>query len=220
MTRTITLALIATLLALGLAQFAEPAAAEARTPCTKVAVIGDSKSEKRIGARQVIIDELRRRGMPYFLSVSSGRTIQHAGFGTDKRHGNTISAVGYAKRAGANCFVIAVGGNDAMRARGDHARMRRDIDVLMSAIGREYTVDWVTSTSNHHTGRWSMHTLHQFTVELDRARGRWGNLEINHWERVTSIDPFWWRADSLHYNHGNIPRGVYTVDSAFIRGNR
>ncbi|MFZ2510246.1 MAG: hypothetical protein WAW85_04055 [Gordonia sp. (in: high G+C Gram-positive bacteria)] len=194
--------------------------ANARPRCTKVAVIGDSKSEARIGARNVIIDELRGRGMPYFVSVSSGRTIQRPGFGTDKRHGSGISAVGHAKAAGANCFVMAIGGNDAMRARGNHATMRRDIDAMMSAVGPDYTVDWVTSTSGHYTGRWAKHTLQQFTVELDRARGRWRNLEVNHWERVPEYLPDWWRSDLLHYRNGNIPRGRYTVESAFLRGSR
>ncbi|GAA4756820.1 hypothetical protein [Gordonia alkaliphila] len=220
MSSRVVLVLLVTAVAAGLLAVITPAPADARTRCTKIAVIGDSKSERKIGARQVIINELQRRGVPYFVSTSSGRTVHRPGFGTDKRHGSAIEAVGHAKRAGADCFVIAIGGNDAMRTRGDRRILRQSIDALMTAVGREHTVDWVTSTSGHLTGRWSRHTLFQMTVELDRARARWRNLDVNHWERVHESLPFWWRPDNLHYNTGNTPRGRYTVDSAFIRGSR
>lgn len=220
MTTRLSAAVVVTALLAALLSVVATGPAEARTRCTKVAVIGDSKSERRIGAREVIVEQLNRRGMPYFLSTSSGRTVHRAGFGTDKRHGSGIAAVGHAKRAGANCFVIALGGNDAMRARGDRRVLRQSIEALMSAVGREHTVDWVTSTSGHLTGRWSRHTLHQFTIELDRARARWPNLEVNHWERVPEYLPLWWRPDLLHYHTGNTERGRYTVDSAFLRGSR
>lgn len=214
--------LSAVLCLLGLAVIVGPgrAAAAPKRSCSKIAVIGDSKSESRIGARRVIIDELKRRGTPYFVSVFSGRTIHRAGFGTDKRHGSAIDAVRHAQRAGTDCFVIAIGGNDAMRARGNRKVLRRDIDALMSVIDPKHTVDWVTSTSAHTVGKWSRHTLFQFTIELDWARGRWPNLEVNHWERVPETTPWWWRSDRLHYDTGNTPRGLYTVASAFVRGTR
>ncbi|MFE0748059.1 hypothetical protein [Gordonia sp. NPDC058843] len=187
--------------------------------CAKIGIIGDSKSDHAIGARRWIEADLRDRGVPHYLNTSSGRSITRAGSGTDAHTGNGLSAVRHAKRAGVTCFVIALAANDAAHTGGDRSVMRRDIDSLMRAIG-PHRVDWVTSKTALARGPYSNANVQRFSAEINAARSRWPNLEVNNWQRVRETLPSWWAADGVHLDAGNAIRGRYVAESAFVAGSR
>ncbi len=197
-----------------------PEAHAAPTRCTKPAIIGASTGEYRIGARAEIEQALRRRGVDYFISTSSGRTVYQPGKGTDKRHGNGLQTVRHAKRAGADCFVIEFGATMAAKARGNPAVLAEGIDAMLTEIGPDFRVDWITVSTRHATGNWSNGNMRALTRELVRATKRWPNLDVNHWERVRESLPFWWRQDGIHLNTGSQVRGPYVAEAAFINGSR
>ena len=71
--------LAAALTAVFAATLFAPVAQAAPRQCGKPAIIGASTAEHKFGARKEIVQALRLRGVPYFLSTSSGRTIRKAG---------------------------------------------------------------------------------------------------------------------------------------------
>ena len=195
--------------------------AEAARFCTKVGVIGDSKSTHRLGAGTEIERRLKQRFIPYYFSAAGRRSIVRPGNTEDFHTGSGLQTVKAAKRAGANCFIIALGGNDAVDTRGDVKEIDRRINAMMRTIGPGYKVDWITSrTSSAKTGPWANSTIQVFSRRIEAARHRFRNLEVNHWERVRETKPGWYRKDGVHLKAGNPARAKYTVDSLFIRGSR
>ncbi|MFT3716941.1 MAG: hypothetical protein QM774_13655 [Gordonia sp. (in: high G+C Gram-positive bacteria)] len=199
---------------------ADAASTGTTRPCTKVGLVGDSKSDYRIGARLTIEHELVAHGLPYYMTTSGGRSIRQAGGGTDRWTGDGLQSAALAKAAGADCFLIALGGNDAAFTHGDRRLMAADIDAMLRTIGPEHRVDWITSSSRLAAGPFSDRNIRKFSQELDRAARTWPNLDVNHWERVPESAPGWWSPDGLHLRSGNAARGRYVVDSLFIDGSR
>ncbi len=193
--------------------------ASAAGGCHKVGVVGDSLSDYPGGARLQIEADLLLRGMPYYINTSNGRSIRTPGTGTDARTGNGIQAIVLARRSGADCIIIALGGNDAAKRQADRRLLSMDIDAAMAAAGPT-KVDWITPSSNLKAGPWADSKMAVFRDEVSRAEARWPNLDVNHWERVPQILPLWWSNDNLHLNTGNFVRGAFTVSSAFTMGSR
>ena len=156
----------------------------------------------------------------YYLTTSGGWSVREAGVGTDRWTGNGLQSVAAAKAAGADCFVVALGGNDAAFSNGDRELMSQDIISMLDAIGPDHKVDWVTTNSRRAGGPWSDRNLQKFSKELDRIAENRPNLDVNHWEDVPESLPDWWSPDGLHLNKGNLVRGQYVVDSVFIDGSR
>ena len=125
-----------------------------------------------------------------------------------------------AKAAGVDCFVIEFGATEAAQARGNRAQLRNDIDTMLRHIGPDYRVDWITPYTKVFAGNWSDSNMRAMRVELDAARGRYRNLDVNHWERVPETLSNWWRPDYIHLHNGSKVRGPYIVESAFRNGSR
>ncbi|MFT3661249.1 MAG: hypothetical protein QM809_07565 [Gordonia sp. (in: high G+C Gram-positive bacteria)] len=205
---------------LGPASLVPKAAAAPETHCTKPAIIGASSADYGMGARVEILRSLKGRGIPYFLSTSAGRTVYRPGHGTDRRHGSGLHTVDVAKQAGATCFVIEFGATEAARANGDRARLARAIDAMMTRIGPDYRVDWITPKTRVYSGPFSDRNMNAFRLEFSRATRRYENLDVNHWERIPETTLLWWRPDFVHLQEGSKVRGPYIVDSAFINRSR
>lgn len=204
-----------------------------QTRCQAIGYIGDSLSDAT--TRPEIAHRLNQLGakysVPVSLSTSSGRAVIQGwditgrGVGTDQADGTGSEVAQTMKARGVNCFIIALGTNDAAAAAGNRSAIASRINLIMSLIGDSH-VDWITpQTRLSNPARPGGHVYTDANMaivrsELDNAARRFPNLDVNHWERIPKVARGFWRADNIHLDGGQSVFAEYAVSSIEFQGSR
>lgn len=207
------------LAAINMAPVAAAAPASPTPECRTVGYVGDSLSDDSgigRGSREQIVDGLsqiaRLNGVRVRFSASSGRAVipegatTGAGSGTDAADGSGVEVMRSMKHlGGVDCWVVALGTNDAMLSQGNRHAIRQAIRSALREAGRDPVV-WVTPQT-----RWvglpasfgpSDTNMAIFRTELYRAAAVHTNLRVARWDLTDKSGPAFWLIDGIHLAAG------------------
>jgi hypothetical protein len=157
------------------------------------------------------VSHLRRtvkaRGLgPVRCDIQSARSLVRY----SKNWPSTLWGIRYARKQGfdPSSFLLAVGHNDLYFVRRDKDAARRMIDRVLTEIGPDHTVGFLTLFCAHKS------SAPKFNAALEEATHRWPNLHVFDWASIAQKHLKWHGWDGVHYTmHGARMRNYYLADS-------
>lgn len=197
---------------------------EGTVDCKKIGYVGDSLSDfhpQTGGARELIKKRLTATGVPFEFSASAGRAlIQGAlntgtGIGVNLLDGTGVEVLQKFKDQSVDCYVIALGTNDAAAAAGNPAQIKSRITKALSVTGDGH-VEWILPGTNI-TGaagksNYADANMKVFRDELTKIAADQPNVDVNDWSAVATKKDY--QQDNTHHNKkGHVNFADYVTDS-------
>lgn len=182
-----------------------------RNGCKQLGYIGDSLSDQVLGSWTYLTYGLNLYGFNYRINASIGRSVTSPGEGTGARAGSAADVARQFKAAGADCFVYAIGTNDAAQIKGDYHNAIERIATMMRIAGGA-RVRWVTpqtrvpavfTTSplaavSAPIAAYSDANMAVFRRALQDSTKRYPNLTLDRWDVVAKESVAFWLPDGVH----------------------
>ncbi|MDN4479284.1 acyltransferase family protein [Demequina sp. SYSU T00039] len=194
------------------------------TSCASVVHVGDSTSvgltsDQVLPVEEQIVAQYERVGIEDVRTdISGARSIVERVNGQP----NAREAVAAQIDAGyEGCWVIAQGTNEVANqyVGGVHPLDER-IDTIMSTIGTEEPVLWLTVTTLRTQGPYRDAEMKKWNAAVADACDRWPNIRVYDWR--SEVKDAWFLSDGIHFTTaGYRERGARIADAlavAFPRG--
>lgn len=195
-----------------------------RDGCRQLGYVGDSLSDQTLGAWGYLTYGFNLYNFNYRINASVGRSVVSPGYGSGERAGSAADVARQFKAAGADCFVYAIGTNDAAEIRGDRAQAAARIDTMMR-IANGSKVRWVMPQTNVpkllQVGpyvNYSDANMDVFRQALLTATKKYPNLTLDRWDDVAKNTVGFWLPDGIHMLGGRLPFADFVVMSTVRNG--
>jgi len=191
-----------------------------RDGCRQVGYIGDSLSDQTLGAWMNLTQGLNLYNFNYRLNASISRTITYAGTGSGAAAGSAADVARQYKAAGVDCYVLAIGTNDAAQTNGNYKDIVSRIDTIMSIAGNA-KVRWVMPETMLKPGwvptqfnpRYSDANMAVFRQALLDSAKKYRNLTVDRWDLVDKNIVGFWLPDNVHMLDGRFFFASYIISS-------
>ncbi|WP_018177823.1 hypothetical protein [Jongsikchunia kroppenstedtii] len=192
----------------------------ARNGCQQIGYIGDSLSDQTMGAWMNLTQGLNLYDFSYRLNASINRTITYAGTGSGKAAGSAADVARQYKAAGVDCYVLAIGTNDAAQTNGNYKEIIARIDTMMSIAGKA-KVRWVMPQTMLKPGwiptqfnpRFSDANMAVFRQAVLASAKKYPNLTVDRWDLVNKNIVGFWLPDNIHMLDGRFFFASYIISS-------
>jgi lysophospholipase L1-like esterase len=198
---------------------AAPAPAAPMTSCREVLHVGDSTSVGLVSNQFLpnVDDQIAARyravGVERFLpEISGGRSLVEL-YGDQPNATQVVRrrmASGYA-----GCIVLALGTNDSANTGGNVAALGTRTDAMMSFIGADLPVLWITTKTLKDRGPYQSANMQSWTRALTEACPRHPRMRVYDW--ASEVHDDWFATDAIHYNSAGYRERAARIARALAR---